>query len=312
MSHFADRLIEACVKKDSVAVVGLDPHWHLLPEEFRSDLPSAGQERAEAAAGRVADFCCRIVELVADSAAAVKPQVAFFEQLGWAGMRAYAQVAACARELGLLVIGDVKRADIGSTASAYRSAHLAPAKDLPLDSAPFQVDAVTVNPYLGADGVTPFLEACADAGKGVFVLVRTSNPSSDEVQALVTEGGCVWERVASLVVEWAAGLKGGSGYSSVGAVVGATQPKALAAMREMMPGVPFLIPGFGAQGGGADAVAAGFDERGLGAIVNSSRGILFACRTEPWLSRFGPGKWEDAVVAALEDMNAALNACRHG
>ncbi|HOX38042.1 MAG TPA: orotidine-5'-phosphate decarboxylase [Candidatus Brocadiia bacterium] len=308
--NFADRLIASCREADSVSVVGLDPHWEMLPESFKRDLPDEPEERAQTVADRVGEFCRGIIEVAADCAPAVKPQIAFYEQLGWRGMRLYADLARYAKEAGLLVIGDIKRGDIGSTATAYANAHLAPDAKSPLRTAPFEVDAVTVNAYMGADAVMPFKRAVEDAGKGMFILVRTSNPAAAELQLADCGGRPLWNRVADLAARLGADSIGACGYSSVGAVIGATDPVSLKQARGVMPNAPFLIPGYGAQGGGAAELAPAFDKDGIGSVVNSSRGILFAFRSEPWKSQFGEAGWKDAARAALLEMNAELNRAR--
>ncbi len=290
-AHFADRLMAEMARKRSQVVVGIDPRPAQLPPELAD-----GCRRRT----RFVAFARGVVEAVAEHAAAVKPQVAFFEALGCEGMRAYAETVRIAREAGLLVIGDVKRSDIASTAAAYATAHLGE------DGGDFVADAVTVNPYLGADGVRPFLDAAAEHGRGLFALVKTSNPSSADIQDLDCGGRPLYERVAALVEEWGAPLRGESGYSSLGAVVGATYPQELARLRELMPHTPFLVPGFGAQGGGVEEVKAAFDADGLGAVVNSSRGIIFAYEREPYRSEFGPERWKEAVKAAAEEMQREL------
>ncbi|MEE8469538.1 MAG: orotidine-5'-phosphate decarboxylase [Planctomycetota bacterium] len=293
--NYADRLEAAVADKGNPCLVGLDPHLDLLPEEFAS-VQDPAASRADVARD-VTDFLLGILEAVADLVPAVKPQSAFFEQLGAPGIEAWERVVAAARHAGLLVIGDVKRGDIGSTAAAYARAFLSGGPGA--DPATL-CDAITLNPYLGTDSVRPFLDACAEVGKGVYVLVRTSNPSSAEFQ---THGEpALAERVAEAVVGWGADLVGDSGYSSVGAVVGATHPAELARLRALMPHTPLLLPGYGAQGAGAADVVAGFDERGRGALVNSSRGILYA-----WRDRPGVG-WREAARDAAADMAAEIRA----
>lgn len=293
--NYADRLEAAVTEKGNPCLVGLDPHLDLLPEEFASAAdPAASREDV---ARDVCDFLLGILEAVADLVPAVKPQAAFFEQLGAPGIEAWERVVAAAHGAGLLVIGDVKRGDIGSTAVAYAKAFLSGGPGA--DPATL-CDAITLNPYLGTDAVLPFLDACRETGKGVYVLVRTSNPSSAEFQ---THGEpALAERVAEAVVGWGADLLGDSGYSSVGAVVGATHPAELARLRALMPRAPLLLPGYGAQGAGAADVLGGFDERGRGALVNSSRGILYA-----WRDRQGVG-WREAARDAAAHMAAQIRA----
>jgi orotidine-5'-phosphate decarboxylase len=252
---FADRLAEEVERKRSQLVVGLDPRRDLLPIELRGD---------------VARFCCGIVDAVAPHAVAVKPQLAFFEALGAAGMAAFEQVCAYARRAGLLVIADGKRGDIGSTARAYAEAYLE-------GEAP-RADALTINPYLGTDAVEPFLGACRRAGAGVFVLVRTSNQSGDLQDAVLKDGRPLWHHVAQLVDEWGAGTAGEHGLSSVGAVVGATHPRAVADARRLMPRTILLLPGIGAQGGSIADLTRAFQSGPASAVVNASRSVIYAFR----------------------------------
>ena len=294
-SNFADRLDAAVARAGNPCLIGLDPHPQLLPDEFAAARTSTSRaERAAAAA----DFLCEIVDVASGRVPAVKPQSALFEVHGPEGAAAWERVVRAARASDLLVIGDVKRGDIDSTARAYATAFLEGA--YAADDA--RCDAITINPYLGTDSVQPFLDACSRTGAGVYVLVRTSNPGGGVFQ----EHGDppLYLRVADAVVEWGRSLVGRSGLSSVGAVVGATHPGELALLRARMPATPFLIPGYGAQGAGAADVLGGFLPGGRGALVNSSRGILFAWR-EP---RFAGRHWKDATRAALDEMIAALPA----
>ena len=302
--NFADRLVREVRTKNSCAVVGIDPRLEQLPEAIRSAVPGADEDLA-AAAECYRRFGCRIVELVAPLVPAVKPQVAFFERLGPAGMCAFAQVVERAKELGLIVIADVKRNDIASTAQAYADAYLGPVEPGGLPAG-LEVDAVTINPYLGSDGIDPFVEAAEANGKGAFVLVRTSNESAVEFQHKEAEGKRLYEHVAQKVTEWGASVIGECGYSSLGAVVGATCREEAGVLRELMPRAWFLVPGYGAQGGGADDVAPCFNNDGLGAVVNASRAVIFAHRRKPWDQEYGEKRWEEAVVAAARQMNEDL------
>lgn len=294
-SNYADRLDAAVSRAGNPCLIGLDPHPQFLPEEFAAARTSPSRAERAAAAG---DFLCEIIDLVAGKVPAVKPQSALFEIHGPDGAAEWERVVRAARAAGLLVIGDVKRGDIDSTSRAYATAYLEGA--YADDDA--RCDAITINPYLGTDSVQPFLDACGRTGGGVYVLVRTSNPGGGIFQ----EHGDppLHLRVADAVVEWGRSLIGTSGLSSVGAVIGATHPKELALLRARMASTPFLIPGYGAQGAGAADVAGGFLPGGRGALVNSSRGILFAWRE----SRFAGTHWKDATRAALEEMIAALSA----
>ena len=287
---FADRLLEAVERTRSHVVVGLDPDYALLPPEVRGrheSRPYPDQTARVCAAYR--SFLFELLPALRAHAVAVKPQLAYFEALGSAGYRLYEEVVAAARDLGYLVIADAKRGDIGSTAEAYAQAHLDRVG----------ADAITVNPWLGTDGLEPFLRRCREEGKGAFVLLKTSNPSSAEIQDLpLADGGTVVERTAVLLEGWAAGTYGERGFASVGAVVGATHPAQGEALRRQLPGIPFLVPGYGAQGGSAADVAAVF-VGGTGAIVNSSRAILYAYRKRS-------GTWSEAAVSEACAMKQAL------
>lgn len=289
MEHFGDRLMKAVEKKHSCVVAGLDPRVENLPPELREKAAAS----LEAAAAAILEFNRRVIEAIAPHAVAVKPQSAFYEALGWQGVRAYAETIHIAHEHDLLVIGDVKRGDIGSTAEAYAEAHL----DL------FDADAITVNPYLGTDGIMPFA-ARAQKGKGLFVLVKTSNPSSGELQDLDTGGIKFYERVAELVEHWGSTCRGRCGYSAIGAVVGVTWPEHAVRLRELMPRAIFLAPGYGAQGGTAADCKPLFDSNGLGAVVNSSRGIINAYAKPP------RHDWQNAIAEAADRMRLDLEPIR--
>jgi orotidine-5'-phosphate decarboxylase len=292
VQHFGERLMESVRIRRSHVVVGLDPDYDLIPAQVRDAHPlEAYESEATMKVACYREFLGGILEGVADDAVAVKIQLAYFEALGAAGYKLYEDLVGPAKERGLLVIADAKRGDIGSTAEAYAKAHL--------DRA--EADALTVSPYLGTDSLEPFLRRAGDAGKGLFVLVKTSNPSSADIQDLeLVMGRRVYERVAELVCEWGQGTRAVGGYSSVGAVVGATHPKEGAELRALMPGVPFLVPGYGAQGAGADDLRGFFDEVGLGAVVNSSRGILYAYRKGDGLD------WQEAARRETRDMKDAI------
>jgi orotidine-5'-phosphate decarboxylase len=263
-SSFPDRLAEAVERKRSQLVVGLDPRLDLLPVELRGEAPAA-------AVGR---FCRGIVDAVAPYVVAVKPQLAFFEALGAEGLRALDDASTYAREAGLLVIADGKRGDIGSTARAYAAAYLEPR-----EAAPPLADALTVNPYLGEDSLEPFLQAARLHGAGVFVLVRTSNAGAADVQELaLSDGRPLWHHVARLVAGWGDGLVGERGLSSVGAVIGATVPRAVGEARRAMPQAVFLLPGVGAQGATPADVARAFTSGPASALVNASRSVIYAYR----------------------------------
>ncbi len=287
--NFADALHSAVEEKGNPCLVGLDPHLALMPREFAAahDPRASRADKARA----VEEFLGEILALAAEHVPAVKPQSAFFELLGPDGIAAWERLVARARANGLLVIGDVKRGDIGSTAAAYAEAYLGEQESA--------CDAVTLNPYLGGDSLEPFLAAAKARGRGLFVLVRTSNPGSAEFQEQGNPR--LAELVARSVDRWGEPLVGRSGWSSVGAVIGATHPGELARLRALLPRAPILIPGYGAQGGRARDVVAAF--RGLhGALVNSSRAVLFPPRAHDRES------WKDASARALREMVSEIRA----
>lgn len=304
MNFFSDRLAEAVLKMGNPVLVGLDPRLEFLPEALKNGLsPSDWGGIANA----YAVFCKEVIDVVAPLVPAVKPQAAFFEELGPAGMAALGDVIGYAREKGLLVIFDGKRNDIGSTATAYARGILGchSAEDSGIDSRrknSWGADALTVSPYLGEDSLQPFIEIAGERGGGVFVLVKTSNPGGGMFQDLVAEGRPLYRHVAEYVERKAAESVGQCGYGVVGAVVGATYPQQLSELREVMPHAWFLVPGFGSQGGKAADVAGGFDANGLGAIVNNSRGIIFAHSSKQYKDRFGETRWQGAVEAATREM----------
>jgi len=293
---FADRLDAAVEEVQNPCVVGIDPHLDLLPDEFAVVRDRAAPRAARADA--MARFCRELVALCAGRVAAVKPQSAFFELLGADGARAWESVVKHARANGLLVIGDVKRGDIASTAAAYARALLEGGGD-----AEARCDAITVNPYLGADTLDPFVDACRESGGGLFVLVRTSNPGGGVFQLHGDPPLC--DRVAAEVTRLGAALRGECGLSSVGAVVGATLPEELGRLRALLPHAPLLLPGYGAQGATARDVAPAFTDAAhpwRGALVNSSRGVAFAWRKPENAGR----SWKDAASDALNGMIAEL------
>ena len=293
MKHFADRLAAAVRRRATPAMVGIDPRWEQLPPALRS--PGEGSLAERAAAYR--RFCRGVIDVVAPLVAVVKPQAAFFEQLGPAGMEVLADCVCYARQAGLMVVLDAKRSDIGSTATAYADGLLGP----PAEGS-FSSDAVTVNPYLGDDSLQPFVDVARQRGCGLFVLVKTSNPGGPRFQDLVTEEKPVYRHVAEYVEQVSAHTLGKSGFGLAGAVVGATYPAQLAELRTAMPHVWLLVPGFGSQGGTAGDVAAAFDSNGLGALINSSRGIIFAHARQEYAQRFTEGNWQRAVEAATREM----------
>ena len=299
--HFADALFAAVRRSGNPICVGIDPRPEDLPAGFLGFYPGdrAGVARALEA------FGVAVVDAVADLVPVVKFQAAFYEVYGPEGFAALHATAHRARERGLLVIMDGKRNDIGSTAAAYAQAYLGRIKLASGAEPTWPVDALTVNPYLGSDGIDPFVRVAAAEGKGIFILARTSNASAREFQDLPVQGQPLYRHVADRIATWATPHRGESNYSFVGAVVGATYPAELAELRQVLPGVPFLVPGYGAQGGTAADVAPAFDADGLGAIVNSSRGITFAYAKPEARARFGDD-WRAAIVDAVAAMAADL------
>jgi orotidine-5'-phosphate decarboxylase len=305
MKHFADRLASAVQRLAAPVVVGLDPRWEQLPPMFhRSGTGNAGQIKADSYAA----FCNGVVDVVAPLVPAVKVQAAFFEELGPPGMQAMARVIEHAQHQDLLVIVDAKRNDIGSTATAYARGFLGRGQSA------WNADALTVSPYLGDDSLAPFVEVAEERGCGVFVLVKTSNPGGRMLQDLECghpSGGSrrpLYRQVAEHVELLAARTPAACGYGLVGAVVGATYPEQLAELRAAMPHTWFLVPGYGSQGGTAADVASAFDASGSGAIVNNSRGIIFAYERPQYAHAFGAAQWQEAVELATRDMIAELRA----
>lgn len=290
--HFADRLADSVTRASSRVCVGLDPVIERVAKALGRDADALDGD-PDAAAEAVWDFNQRILDAVRPYCAVVKPQSAFYEVLGPAGAEALRRTIALSREMGLLCILDAKRNDIASTAAAYARAYLA--------DGPMAVDAVTVNPYLGSDGILPFTETGRERGRGLFVLVKTSNKSSVEIQNKpLAQGPTVFEHVGELVDEWGRDCLGDCGYSDVGAVVGATFPEELAQLRAKLPRTWFLVPGYGTQGGTADDVVGAFDAKRLGAVVNSSSGILYAGEKRPDVH------FADAAAIAAQHMRDAI------
>lgn len=301
MSGFASRLNGAVHRKGNPVVVGLDPRFDQLPQAIRKSAEARKGSFADQVACAFEEFCCRVIDVVAPHVPAVKPQAAFFEEYGPAGCAALARVIAKAREAGLIVICDAKRGDIGTTAEAYARGYLAGR-----DAGIWGADALTVNPYLGRDTLNPFVRVAVERGAGICVLVRTSNPGAGTFQDLRDSKGTLYQRVAAVVEELASATAAGADYGAVGAVVGATYPQELVELRATMPHAPLLIPGYGAQGGAARDLAAAFAADGLGAVVNSSRGIIFAVERKEYAARFFQAEWERAVEAATLEMIADL------
>lgn len=300
-----NQLVKNIKEKDAPIVVGLDPKLDYLPEKLLAEAIDSRGETLDAAAEAIWQFNKGIIDATYDLIPAVKPQSAMYEQFGIPGMEAFKRTCDYARSKGLVIIGDVKRGDIGSTSEAYAVGHLGRVRVGSKSFYPFTEDFVTVNPYLGSDGVKPFIKICKEENKGIFVLVKTSNPSSGEFQDRLVDGKPIYELVAEKVAEWGQTHMGDS-YSYVGAVVGATYPEMGAALRKVMPRTYILVPGYGAQGGRGKDLAAFFNEDGLGAIVNSSRGIICAYKQDAYKEKFGPDTYADASRQAVIDMREDL------
>lgn len=305
------KLINEIVKKDAPIVVGLDPMLSYIPDFVKSDAFGQFGETLEGAAEAVWQYNKALVDATYDLIPCVKPQIAMYEQFGIPGLIAYQKTVAYCKEKGLVVIGDVKRGDIGSTSAAYATAHIGTISVGANTFAPFDEDFATVNPYLGSDGVKPFLDVCNANDRGIFLLVKTSNPSSGEFQDRLIEGRPLYEWVGEKVAEWGA-LSMDGVYSNVGCVVGATYPEMGKILRKIMPNNYILVPGYGAQGGTAEGLKPYFNEDGLGAIVNSSRGIIAAYKKDPYLSRFGEKGFADAARQAVIDMKNDINGAVFG
>ena len=301
-----DRLIEKIRELHSPIVVGLDPRLEQIPAAFKEPYYQTDGKTPATAAKIILTWGKEIIDQVCDLVPAVKPQIAMYEQFGAPGIDCYIQTVGYAKSKGLVVIGDIKRGDIAEIAGAYSDGHIGMVKIGGSSHPVFNEDFITVNPYLGYDAVEPFLANCEKYGKGLFILVKTSNKSSGDIQDLATKDGAVYEIIAGLIKKWGAHIKGESGYSSIGAVVGATHPEQAKKIRQILPEAFFLVPGYGAQGGTAEDLAACFDNKGLGAVVNSSRGIIFAYMDDKYKRDFPEDEFEMASRQACIDMREDL------
>lgn len=305
MKNAIDELINKIKQMNNPTVIGLDPRYDILPECIKRKYP----QTVEGACKGLLEFNKALIDATSDIIPAVKPQIAFYEMFGIEGMKVFDETCKYAKSKGMIVIADMKRGDIGSTAQAYSNAAIGKTTIGDMNHSIFDVEFVTVNPYLGTDGVKPFIDDCAKYGKGIFVLVKTSNKSSGEIQDLKTENGEeLYKKVAKLVDEWGKDLIGVHGYSSISAVVGATYPKQLGELRKMLPHTYFLIPGYGAQGGKAEDIALGFDKNGLGGIINASRSLMCAYKSEDWKDKFTEEQYAEATRAEAIRMRDELNA----
>ncbi|WP_113672000.1 orotidine-5'-phosphate decarboxylase [Vallitalea guaymasensis] len=305
-----DQLIRKIKEMDNATVVGLDPRLNFVPEYIKESSYEKYGKTLKGAADAFYNFNKEIIDNIYDLVPAVKPQVAMYEQFGVDGLKAYIDTIDYAKEKGLIVIGDIKRSDIASTALAYSNGHIGRVE---VEEEAFEVykeDFITLNPYLGYDSIEPYIGNCNEYDKGLFVLVKTSNPNSGEIQDLVVEGEKIYERVGKLVADWGEKSMGELGYSRVGAVVGATYPKQSTELRKIMPKTFFLVPGYGAQGATAEDLAGCFNKDGLGAIVNSSRGIIAAYTKEAYRNKFKDEEFGKAAREAVISMRDDLNRVR--
>lgn len=305
MKNAIDKLIEKIKETGNPTVMGLDPRYEMLPECVTNKFPKT----LEGAAQAIIEYNKALIDETCDIIPAIKPQIAFYEMFGVPGMKAFEETCKYAKEKGMIVIVDAKRGDIGSTAAGYSNAYLGKTKIGDMEESIFDVDFITVNPYMGTDCVKPFIEDCKKYNKGLFILVKTSNPSSGELQDIKLESGEeVYTNVAKLVEKWGEELRGEYNYSSIAAVVGATYPKQLEDIRKTAPHTFFLIPGYGAQGGKPEDIALGFDKNGLGGIVNASRSLMCAYKSDRWKDEFQESDYAKATRAEAIRMKEELNS----
>lgn len=304
MKNAIDNLIEKIKQTNNPTVMGLDPRYDMLPKCITNKYP----QNIKGACQAILEFNKALIDATYDIIPAIKPQIAFYEMFGVDGIEVFKETCKYAKQKGMIIIADIKRGDIGSTAAGYSNAYLGKTPLCEKEEPIFDVEFITVNPYLGIDGIKPFIEACKKYAKGIFILVKTSNPSSGELQDLKLENGkTVYETVGELVNEWGKELVGENEYSSIGAVVGATYPNQLQTLRKIMPNTYFLIPGYGAQGGKAEDIALGFDEKGLGGIVNASRSLMCAYKQETWKNTYTEEQFAQATRAEAIRMKEELN-----
>ena len=305
MKNAIDLLIEKIKETNNPTVMGLDPRYEMLPECIKNKY---GKDVKSVCQG-ILEYNKALIDSVYDIVPAVKPQIAFYEMFGIDGMECFKETCRYAKEKEMIVIADIKRGDIGTTAQGYSNAYLGETLVGDEYKSFYDIDWVTINPYLGIDGVKPFIEDSKKYNKGIFILVKTSNKSSGELQDLKLENGkTIYEKVAELVNSWGEELIGEYGYSSVSAVVGATYPEQLKTLRKIMPTSYFLIPGYGAQGGKAEDIALGFDENGLGGIVNASRSLMCAFKSDRWKDEFLDEDYAKATRAEAIRMRDELSA----
>ncbi len=302
-----DRLIEKIIEMKNPTVVGLDPRLEYIPEFIKKPYFEADGQTLKSASKAIFKFNQMIIDEICDVVPAIKPQAAYYEMYGYQGMKTLVKTIQYAQIKGMFVMTDGKRNDIGATMEAYTSAHLGEVKVGENTFEPFGADALTVNGYLGTDGIEPLLKVCKEKDKGIFVLVKTSNKSSGELQDRLIDGVPVYAIMGDMCENWGKDQIGRYGYSSVGAVVGATYPQQLTELRQRLPHTMFLVPGYGAQGGGAEGLKGAFDERGLGAIVNSSRAVMCAYKKEGCDERDFAKAARREVIRMRDDITSYTN-----
>ena len=304
MSNIMDILISKIHEKQSPIVMGIDPRYDFIPNYIKNKYENSVDGFAKASI----EFAKGLIDSVSDIVPAIKPQLAYFEAMGPEGLIAYQEIIEYAKSKELIIISDAKRGDIGTTSKAYSNAFLGKTSLDDKEESIYNSDFVTVNPYMGSDSVNPFIEDCKEYNKGIFILVKTSNKSSGEIQDLITtDGEKIYEKVGKLVEKWGEELIGEHGYSSVAAVVGATYPTQLKELRQLMPHTFFLIPGYGAQGGKAEDIALAFDKNGLGGIINASRSLMCAYKSDRWKDKFTEEQYGEATRAEAIRMRDELN-----
>ena len=303
MKNAIDNLIDKIKEKNNPTVIGLDPRYEMIPKCITQKYAPT----LEGASKAIIEFNKRLIDATYDIIPAVKPQIAFYEMFGIEGMKAFKETCEYAKQKGMIVIADIKRGDIGSTAEGYSNTFLGKTKIANKEESIFDVEFVTLNPYMGIDSIKPFIEDCKKYNKGIFILIKTSNPSSGDIQDVkMKDGEELYTKVAKLVENWGEDLRGEYGYSSVGGVVGATYPEQLESLRKVAPHTFFLIPGYGAQGGKANDIAKAFDSNGIGGIVNSSRGLMCAYKSDLWKDKFTEEEFEKATRAEALRMKEEL------
>lgn len=305
MKNIIDQLIEKIKIMKNPTVIGLDPRYEMLPKCVKEKYPKTLEGVGQA----IIEYNKELIDAIYDIIPAIKPQIAFYEMYGISGMQAFKETCEYAKQKGMFVIADIKRGDIGSTAQGYSNAYLGKTKIEENEQSLYDIDFVTVNPYMGTDCVKPFIDDCKKYNKGLFILVKTSNPSSGELQDEKLENGEeVYTRVAKYVEKWGEELRGEYNYSSISAVVGATYPEQLKELRKIAPHTFFLIPGYGAQGGKPQDIALGFDKNGLGGIVNASRSLMCAYKSDMWKDKFEEKDYAKATRVEAIRMKEELNS----